>query len=57
MLSWVVCCLHGHVVGDGSVMVGNLGGGWLGEWAGGWSGRLHINDHCARINSVQCIPV
>ena len=34
-----------------------MGGGWLGDWAGGWSGRSHINDHCARINSVQCIPV
>ena len=57
MLSSVVHCLHGHVVCDGSVMVGKIGGGWLGEWAGGWSGRSHINDHCARINSVQCIPV
>ena len=26
MLSWVVCWLHGHVVCDGSVMVGILGG-------------------------------
>ena len=34
MLSWVVCWLHGHVVCDGSVMVGKMGGGWLGEWAG-----------------------
>ena len=25
-----MCWLHGHVVCDGSVMVGNLGGGWLG---------------------------
>ena len=31
--------------------------GW-GEMGGGdWSGRSHINDHCARINSAQCIPV
>ena len=58
MLSWVMCWLHGHVVCDGSVMVGKMGGevGW-GEWVGGWSGRSHINDHCARINSAQCIPV
>ena len=57
MLSWLMCWLHGHVVCDGSVMVGKMGGGWLGEWAGGWSGRSHINDHCARINSAQSIPV
>ena len=57
MLSWVMCWLHGHVVCDGSVMVGKMGGGWLGEWAGGWSGRSHISDHCARINSAQSIPV
>ena len=31
MLSWVVCWLHGHVVCDGSLMVGKLGGGWLGD--------------------------
>ena len=30
MLSWVMCWLHGHVVCDGSVMVGKMGGGWLG---------------------------
>ena len=35
MLSWVMCWLHGHVVCDGSVMVGNLGGGWLGGMGGG----------------------
>ena len=57
MLSWVVYWLHGHVVCDGSVMVGILGGGWLGRMGGGWSGRSHISDHCAHINSVQCIPV
>ena len=57
MLSWVVCWLHGHVVCDGSVMVGNLGEAGWGEWVGGWSGRSHINDHCARTNSGQCIPV
>ena len=49
--------LRGHWVCDGSVMVGILGGGWLGEWAGGWSGRSHIHVHCACINSAQCIPV
>ena len=39
MLSWVVCWLHGHVVCDGSVMVGEnggrlVGGGMVGgmEW-------------------------
>ena len=26
--------------------------GW-GKWVGGWSGRSHISDHCAHINSVQ----
>ena len=30
MLSWVMCWLHGHVVCDGSVMVGNLGGRLVG---------------------------
>ena len=34
MLSWVVCWLHGHVVCDGSVMVGKLGGGRLGGMGG-----------------------
>ena len=48
MLSWVVCWLHGHVVCDGSVMVGKWGEAGWGEWVGGWSGRSHINDHCAR---------
>ena len=57
MLSWVMYWLHGHVVRDGNVMVGILGGGWLGEWVGGWSGRSHIIIHCAHINSSQCIPV
>ena len=29
MLSWVMCWLHGHVVCDGSVMVGKMGeAGW-----------------------------
>ena len=57
MLSWVVCWLHGHMVCDGNVMVGMLGGGWLGGWVGGWSGRSHISAHCAYINSAQNIPV
>ena len=35
MLSWVVCWLHGHVVCDGGVMVGKMGGGWLGGMGGG----------------------
>ena len=35
MLCWVVCWLHGHVVCDGNVMVGILGGGWLGGMGGG----------------------
>ena len=35
MLSWVMCWLHGHVVCDGSVMVGNLGGVWWGGMGGG----------------------
>ena len=30
-----MCWLHGHVVCDGSVMVGNWGGGWLGGMGGG----------------------
>ena len=42
-----MCWLHGHVVCDGSVIVGILGGGWLGEWVGGWSGRSHTSDQCA----------
>ena len=57
MLSWVMCWLHGHVVCDGSVMVGKMGEAGWGEWAGGWSGRSHISDHCAHINSAQSIPV
>ena len=57
MLSWVMCWLHGHVVCDGSVMVGKMGGGWLGGMGEGLSGRSHIDDHCARINSAQSIPV
>ena len=57
MLSWVMCWLHGHVMCDGSVMVGKWGEAGWGEWAGGWNGRSHINDHCARINSAQSIPV
>ena len=35
MLSWVMCWLHGHVVCDGSVMVGKMGGGWFGGTGGG----------------------
>ena len=35
MLSWVVCWLHGHVVCDGSVMVGKMGEAGWGEWGGG----------------------
>ena len=35
MLSWVVCWLHGHVVCDGSVMVGKTGEAGWGEWVGG----------------------
>ena len=35
MLSWVMCWLHGHVVCDGSVMVGKMGGGWSGGMGGG----------------------
>ena len=42
-----MCWLHGHVVCDGSVMVGILGGGWLGEWAGDGAG-----DH----TSVTIVP-
>ena len=30
MLSWVMCRLHGHVVCDGSVMVGKMGGRLVG---------------------------
>ena len=30
MLSWVMCWLHGHMVCDGSVMVGILGGRLVG---------------------------
>ena len=37
MLSWVMCWLHGHVVCDGSVMVGKMGEAGWGEWVGGWS--------------------
>ena len=47
MLSWVVCWLHGHVVCDGSVMVGNLGGGWLGGMGGGG-----VGDH----TSMTIVP-
>ena len=35
MLSWGVCWLHGHVVCDGSVLVGKMGGGWWGGTGGG----------------------
>ena len=31
MLSWEMCWLHGHVVCDGSVMVGRMGGGGVGD--------------------------
>ena len=48
MLSWEMCWLHGHVVCDGSEMVGILGG----EWVGGWSGRSHTSVHCAHICSM-----
>ena len=34
MLSWLMCWLHGHVVCDGSVMVGILGGRLVG--GNGW---------------------
>ena len=47
MLSWVVWWLYGHVVCGGSVMVGILGGGWLGEWAGDG-----VGDH----TSVTIVP-
>ena len=47
MLSWVVCWLHGHVVCDGSVMVGNLGGGWSGN---GWGDG--VGDH----TSMTTVP-
>ena len=43
MLSWVVCWLHGHVVCDGSVIVGILWGGWLGGMDGGM--EWEITDH------------
>ena len=42
MLSWEMCWLHGHVMCDGSVMVGILGGGWLGEMGGGDGVGDHI---------------
>ena len=35
MLIWVMCWLHGHVVCDGSVMLGEMGGGRLGGMGGG----------------------
>ena len=57
MLSWVVCWLHGHVVCDGSVMVGKMGGGWLGGMGGGMEWEITHHDHYARINSAQSIPV
>ena len=47
MLSWVMCWLHGHVVCDGSLMVGILGGGWLGNRQEDGSG-----DH----TSVTIVP-
>ena len=43
----VVCWLHGHMVCDGNVMVGILGGGWLGGWVGDGAG-----DH----TSVSIVP-
>ena len=50
MLSWVVCWLHGHVVCDGSVMVGKMGGGWLGG-----NGRGDgVGDHTS-MTIVACI--
>ena len=67
MLSWVMCWLHGHVVCDGSVMVGKRGEGWLGGMGGGWSGRSHINDHVPSLTQRnafqsrggwgQCCPI
>ena len=41
MLSWVVCWLHGHVVCDGSVMVGKMGGRLV--WGNGWGDG--VGDH------------
>ena len=47
MLSWVMCWLHGHVVCDGSVMVGKMGEAGSGEWAGDG-----VGDH----TSVTIVP-
>ena len=47
MLSWVVCLLHGHVVCDGSVMVGKMGEvGWGNGWGDG------VGDH----TSMTIVP-
>ena len=43
-----MCWLHGHVVCDGNVMVGKMGGGWLGG-----NGRGDgVGDH----TSVTIVP-
>ena len=52
MLSWVMCWLQDHMVGDGSVMVGIWGVVGWGEWMGGWSGRSLASVHCASIYSM-----
>ena len=48
MLSWVMCWLHSHVVCDGSVMVGNLGGRLVG--GNGWGDG--VGDH----TSMTIVP-
>ena len=49
MLSWVMCWLHGHVVCDGSVMVGKMGG----RLVGGNGRGDGVGDH----TSVTIVPV
>ena len=48
MLSWVMCWLHGHVVCDGSVMVGKMGG----RLVGGNGQGDRVGDH----TSMTIVP-
>ena len=67
MLSWVMCWLHGHVVCDGSVMVGILGEvGWGNGWGDGEEDHTSViivptltqhNAFQSRGGWGQCCPI
>ena len=64
MLSWVMCWLHGHVVCDGSVMVGRLvGGNGRGDGVGDHTSMTIVpaltqrNAFQSRGGWGQCCPI